>query len=300
MNSYPLKDLTELSEELLVEYSFVEKDWFITKVLTLLADDPNLVFSGGTSLFKSHRLIERFSEDIDFLVIGDLKPAKRKEIRNRITQTLIENGFNVIDKKTFDSGRKYELTIEYQITQATPDYIRPHILIEICFKESQDFEPVYRDAGSLLHIYSQRELEIKRITCTDPRQIFADKISALIWRIPDCNRTIADSDSQKLDNTIIRHLYDICKLAEALSIDSPELITLIESKISNDMTRDRSGTEITISAQEYGLRTIATLKDSTLWKDSYHSYVSNFCLKGNVIAYEQAISIIENIIKKFK
>lgn len=44
MNSYPLKDLTELSEELLVEYSFVEKDWFITKVLTLLADDPNLVF----------------------------------------------------------------------------------------------------------------------------------------------------------------------------------------------------------------------------------------------------------------
>ena len=104
MNSYPLKDLTELSEELLVEYSFVEKDWFITKVLTLLADDPNLVFSGGTSLFKAHRLIERFSEDIDFLVIGDLKPAKRKEIRNRITQTLIENGFNVIDKKTFDSG----------------------------------------------------------------------------------------------------------------------------------------------------------------------------------------------------
>ena len=160
--------------------------------------------------------------------------------------------------------------------------------------------PLYRDAGSLLHIYSQRELEIKRITCTDPRQIFADKISALIWRIPDCNRTIADSDSQKLDNTIIRHLYDICKLAEALSIDSPELITLIESKISNDMTRDRSGTEITISAQEYGLRTIATLKDSTLWKDSYHSYVSNFCLKGNIIAYEQAISIIENIIKKFK
>ncbi len=153
---------------------------------------------------------------------------------------------------------------------------RSHILIEICFKESQDFEPVYRDAGSLLHIYSQRELEIKRITCTDPRQIFADKISALIWRIPDCNRTIADSDSQKLDNTIIRHLYDICKLAEALSIDSPELITLIESKISNDMTRDRSGTEITISAQEYGLRTIATLKDSTLWKDSYRSYVSNF------------------------
>ncbi|HFG6845996.1 nucleotidyl transferase AbiEii/AbiGii toxin family protein, partial [Acinetobacter baumannii] len=159
MNSYPLEDLTELSEELLVEYSFVEKDWFITKVLNLLASDPDLIFSGGTSLFKAHRLIERFSEDIDFLVIGDLKPRDRKSIRNRIIQILVENGFNLIKKETFDSGRKYELTIEYQLTQDTPEYIRPHILIEICFKKSQDFEPVCKDAGSLLHIYSERELE---------------------------------------------------------------------------------------------------------------------------------------------
>lgn len=300
MNSYPLEDLTELSEELLVEYSFVEKDWFITKVLNLLASDPDLIFSGGTSLFKAHRLIERFSEDIDFLVIGDLKPRDRKSIRNRIIQILVENGFNLIKKETFDSGKKYELTIEYQLTQDTPEYIRPHILIEICFKKSQDFEPVCKDAGSLLHIYSERELEIKTIRCTDPRQIFADKISALIWRIPDCNRTAADSSSQKLDNTIIRHLYDICKLAEALSIDSPQLITLIESKIAADMIRDRSSTAVAISAKEYGLRTIATLKESTLWKESYQSYVNNFCLNGDIIDYEQAILVIEDIIKQFE
>ncbi|MER8325990.1 hypothetical protein, partial [Acinetobacter baumannii] len=91
-----------------------------------------------------------------------------------------------------------------------------------------------------------------------------------------------------------------CKLAEALSIDSPELITLIESKVSEDMTRDRSDNATAISAQEYGLRTIATLKESTLWKESYQSYVNNFCLKGDVIDYEQAILVIEDIIKKFK
>ena len=152
----------------------------------------------------------------------------------------------------------------------------------------------------MLHIYSERELEIKKIRCTDPRQIFADKISALIWRIPDCNRTAADSSSQKLDNTIIRHLYDICKLAEALSIDSPELIALIESKIAADMTRDRSSTAVAISAKEYGLRTIATLKESALWKESYQSYVNNFCLNGDIIDYEQAILVIEDIIKQFE
>lgn len=300
MNSYPLEDLTELSEELLVEYSFVEKDWFITKVLTLLADDPDLIFSGGTSLFKAHRLIERFSEDIDFLVIGDFKLAQRKHIRDRIIRILIGNGFNLIHTRTFDSGRKYELTIEYASTRDIPEYIRSHILVELSFKQSQDFEPVYKDAGSLLNIYTERELEIKEIRCTDPRQIFADKISALIWRIPDCNRSRADSSSQKLDNTIIRHLYDICKLAETLLTNSPELIALIESKVSSDMSRDRSGPPIAISAQEYGLRTIATLKESTDWKTNYQSYVNNFCLKDDVIDYEQAILVIEDIIKKFK
>lgn len=299
MDYYPLEDLKELSEELLVEYSFVEKDWFITRALNALANDPDLVFSGGTSLFKAHRLIERFSEDIDFLVIGDFKPAQRKEIRNRIIQILIENGFNLINKQTFDSGKKYELTIQYPISQTAPEYIRPHILIEICFKPSQDFEVVYKDAGSLLHIYTQKELEIKEIRCTDPRQIFSDKISALIWRIPDCNRDSADSSSQKLDNTVIRHLYDISKLAETLLTDSPELIALIESKVSSDMVRDRSNPEKTISAKEYGLRTIATLKDSDIWKENYQSYVHNFCLKDDVINYEQAISMIEDIIKRF-
>jgi len=49
----------------------VEKDWWVTMVLRALFSTPyrpNLLFKGGTSLSKSWKLIERFSEDIDIAI----------------------------------------------------------------------------------------------------------------------------------------------------------------------------------------------------------------------------------------
>lgn len=49
----------------------IEKDWWVTMVLRALFQTPyanNLLFKGGTSLSKSWKLIERFSEDIDIAI----------------------------------------------------------------------------------------------------------------------------------------------------------------------------------------------------------------------------------------
>ncbi|MDR2621057.1 MAG: nucleotidyl transferase AbiEii/AbiGii toxin family protein [Dysgonamonadaceae bacterium] len=51
---------------------FIEKDYWITRALQLMAQNPNaekVVFKGGTSLSKAYRLTNRFSEDIDIAVI---------------------------------------------------------------------------------------------------------------------------------------------------------------------------------------------------------------------------------------
>ncbi len=52
----------------------VEKDFWVTEVLRAMAEQAQrrgitIVFKGGTSLSKAHRLIRRFSEDIDVLVV---------------------------------------------------------------------------------------------------------------------------------------------------------------------------------------------------------------------------------------
>lgn len=51
--------------------AFVEKDYWVTQVLRTLNDSlgGGFTFKGGTSLSKGYRIIERFSEDVDILVV---------------------------------------------------------------------------------------------------------------------------------------------------------------------------------------------------------------------------------------
>ena len=71
------------ADRLGVDPSAVEKDYWATEVLRSAVaphdDVDQVVFKGGTSLSKAHGIIERFSEDIDLLVISRLtgKPLKR-------------------------------------------------------------------------------------------------------------------------------------------------------------------------------------------------------------------------------
>jgi predicted nucleotidyltransferase component of viral defense system len=62
------------SLHLSIPLSFVEKDYWITLVLSHLAKSKYVdesVFKGGTSLSKGFNLIERFSEDVDIAIIND-------------------------------------------------------------------------------------------------------------------------------------------------------------------------------------------------------------------------------------
>ena len=55
---------------------YVEKDYWVTRVLKQLQESDygeTVVFKGGTALPKAHRLIERFSEDIDLALRRDEK-----------------------------------------------------------------------------------------------------------------------------------------------------------------------------------------------------------------------------------
>jgi predicted nucleotidyltransferase component of viral defense system len=58
-----------IKDEFNVDPVFIEKDCYTQHILGVIAkfesDEFQPVFSGGTSLSKGYRLIQRFSEDID-------------------------------------------------------------------------------------------------------------------------------------------------------------------------------------------------------------------------------------------
>ena len=56
-----------------VNEQFVEKDYYVTEILRIVADrlGDKAMFKGGTSLSKGWGLISRFSEDVDLFVNPD-------------------------------------------------------------------------------------------------------------------------------------------------------------------------------------------------------------------------------------
>jgi len=88
-----------VAEEFGLETFQVEKDYFVSlflKELSILKNNVEIVFKGGTSLSKCYKVIDRFSEDIDLTIKFENKKAGAG-LRKRLKQNIV----NTI-KKTWD------------------------------------------------------------------------------------------------------------------------------------------------------------------------------------------------------
>jgi predicted nucleotidyltransferase component of viral defense system len=111
------------SKALNIPNAFVEKDYWITLVLSRLAKSKYVdeaVFKGGTSLSKGYSLIERFSEDVDIAIIND-KGKTGNEIK--IIIRTIEKGITTdlteiqMDGVTSKGSRFRKSVFEYVATE---------------------------------------------------------------------------------------------------------------------------------------------------------------------------------------
>lgn len=81
------------AEYLEINPVFVEKDYWITRSLRLLAlsdCDNRAIFKGGTSLSKAHSIGSRFSEDIDIAITNtsDLSGNQRKMLIKKLAKSM--------------------------------------------------------------------------------------------------------------------------------------------------------------------------------------------------------------------
>jgi len=63
--------LRSTAEGLGIPAAAVEKDYWVSEILRAMSREfgNDFVFKGGTSLSKAYRIVERFSEDVDVLVL---------------------------------------------------------------------------------------------------------------------------------------------------------------------------------------------------------------------------------------
>lgn len=127
-----------ISEESGIPASHIEKDFWVTEALRHAAaygsaESTTVVFKGGTSLSKAHRLISRFSEDIDLIVVT---PSESKGAADRCLKGIasaVEGAIGVkgsVDANSATKGRKRTVSYEYP-TRHLPSGLRSRVLLEL-------------------------------------------------------------------------------------------------------------------------------------------------------------------------
>ena len=108
-NKDQFQDAIELAyEQTGIMAQAIEKDYYVTMLLRLLSEKmPYIVFKGGTSLSKCHKVIKRFSEDIDITIDTQISQGKKKKIKQAIVSSADELGMNIENLDETRSRRNY-------------------------------------------------------------------------------------------------------------------------------------------------------------------------------------------------
>ena len=100
--------ITQAAQKLGVPEAIVEKDYYVTVLLRELAMQlPYIVFKGGTSLSKAHKVIKRFSEDIDLASDKNLTQGEKKKLKSCVVEAADKLGLNIQNLEETRSRRQF-------------------------------------------------------------------------------------------------------------------------------------------------------------------------------------------------
>ena len=127
--------LDAAAERLGISPTAVEKDYWVSQVLHQLDSDfkGNFNFKGGTSLSKAYRLVERFSEDIDILVLpGTRGRGATDKLMKAIADAAARDiGGTATGVGGSETGRHRSCEITYPATRNSTSLIRTSVLLEM-------------------------------------------------------------------------------------------------------------------------------------------------------------------------
>ncbi len=225
-NSMTLHENPELFSELItlsadmlgMREIYIEKDYWLCMILRNLAhSDPEIfnrvVFKGGTALSKAHKLIHRFSEDIDLAYIAD--GLSGNQIKNKlkvVEQILLPDILRVIEKHRQESkGSSLRKTVHHypRIAQGQFGDAVDVLIVELnAFANPTPFSRknistyiteflLSKGANDLIQQYGLESFEVNVL---ETQRTLCEKISAV---------SRASYEGHDYLQAKIRHFYDI-------------------------------------------------------------------------------------------
>lgn len=301
MKEFDEKFINEVSTATGILEASIEKDYYVTELIKIIgefqSESFNVVFTGGTSLSKGFKIISRFSEDIDFMVL-----AKDEDSRS-VYRTFKKKLFDKIDATGILKVSKDEMIIgnESRFFSFYVDYpklfdeksLRQQVKIEISAKGIR-LPPEKKAINSWINEYLGNESNLQ-IDCLSPLETAANKFSAFLWRADCKDRT--STEKKKNDPTIVRHLYDLYKLQTVISSNESDFYKLIFQIYEDDKKRGDSANTRTL--KEFADATLAKIKADKLYEKEYTDFVNNMVYKtSDILLYSVIFGWFESLVKK--
>ncbi|WP_111307347.1 nucleotidyl transferase AbiEii/AbiGii toxin family protein [Confluentibacter sediminis] len=210
---------------------YIEKDYWVTLALKQIFTDANskdiAVFKGGTSLSKCFGIIDRFSEDIDMVVIKEdgetdnsLK-RKLKKVTNALEVIMTEIPNHLLENKR---GKIRKIVYGYDKVgvKGTFGQVRDQIVLEVSsLGNSQPSEKVkihsmiteFIATTNNLDLIKAYQLEPFKVTVISIERTFCEKIISLV------RFSYTANPLQDLANKV-RHTYDLHQLLQEKRIST--------------------------------------------------------------------------------
>ena len=207
------------AQQLNIPEIYVEKDYWVTVALftifnSIVAQDA--VFKGGTALSKCHKLIERFSEDVDMVVLNNMGESgnqlknKLKAITDAVSEVMPEVQIEGITNK---KGMIRKTAHQYNKQNFSGSYgqVRAQFIVEATWLGSSEpyimaevssYVTEMMKATNQNQIIEQYNLQPLRVKVLSKERTLCEKIMSLV-RFSLTQDPYADLSNK------IRHIYDV-------------------------------------------------------------------------------------------
>lgn len=288
--------------------AFIEKDYWVTFVLKKLSKSQhkdNFIFKGGTSLSKAHKIIERFSEDVDLAVIvnENLSSNQLKKLIDTTSKELTKDFEEVhLDGVTSKHSRFRKTAHKYPIITESTLYgeVLTNLILEINsfaqphpnqLMEIEPYITTFLKSINQEEFIKKHELEPFQIRVLGLDRTLGEKILALI------RASHSEKPLEQLKNKI-RHVYDIYMILQneemKTFLESQDFFTLLTAVQSDDAKNSEFQGDWT---KEKLSDSLIFGKIDTTWEQLSHTYQNNFpsLVYGKVPNQEKIKTILKTI-----
>lgn len=292
-NDSPLFEqvILRVSEDTGIEASIIEKDYYVTLFLQrIVAQLPNIIFKGGTSLSKCYKLINRFSEDIDLNIETETHPTEgqRKKLKEAIVSIIDEFGFTLTNTSNVRSRRDYNRYIVDYPTIFPTSYLKEHLIIETAvYIKAYPCKRML--ASSLIYDYLAQNGYVEMIEQYG-LQPFELNVQAAERTLVDKVFALGDYYLADAVHEHSWHVYDIYKLLNVVSLDGSmkELVKRVreERKPHVNCRSAKDGVDMNALLQE--------IVDKAVYKQDYEDITAKILFEN--VPYEIAATALRKII----